>query len=216
MPLSGDKEVEQAMSRVRIVCASRHPPRLLAGLEAWRPRDSAMWNLSFPVASGRGRWKAWKLGGLEAWRPGEIRRWLFCKSRCWELTSLCNPRTAQALRIWWYFYRNLVKIIEKSVFEGIWGTPNHNNVTKTRQGIKNQRRRSPKIAPRRLKVVPNLTQARPTAGKLEAPQLFQEPNPLKIVETSARIDAKTLKTWNLWNQQNQWKNVGFSLIFDDF
>ena len=85
-------------------------------------------------------------------------------------------------------------IIAKSVFEGIWGTPNHKDVTKTRQGIENQRRRSPKIAPRRLKVVPNLTQARPTGGKLEAPQSFQEPNPLKIVEKSARIDAKTLKT----------------------
>ena len=87
----------------------------------------------------------------------------------------------------------MVKIIEKSVFEGIWGTPNHKNVTKTRQGIKNQRRRSPKIAPRRLKVVPNLAQARPTGSKLEAPQSFQEPNPLKIDEKSARIDAKTLK-----------------------
>ena len=51
-----------------------------------------------------------------------------------------------------------------------------------------------KIAPRKLKVVPNLTQARPTGGKLEAPQSFQEPNPLTIVEKSARIDAKTLKT----------------------
>ena len=161
----------------------------------------------------RGRLTAWRLGGLEAWRPGEIKRWLFCKSRCWGLTSLYEPRTAQALRIWWYFDRILAKIIEKSVFEGIWGTPNHKNVIETRQGIKNQRRRSPKIAPRRLKVVPNLTQARPTGGKLEAPQSFQEPNPLKIVEKSARIDAKTLKTWNLWNQQNQLEKQRF---FNDF
>ena len=86
------------------------------------------------------------------------------------MTSLRKPRTAQASRILWYFDRILVKIIENSVFEGIWGTPNHKNVTKTWQGIKNQRRRSSKIAPRRLKVVPNLTQARPTGGKLEAPQ----------------------------------------------
>ena len=161
----------------------------------------------------RGRLKAWRLRGLEAWRPGEIKRWLFCKSMCWGLTSLCKPRAAQASRIWWYFDKIVIKIIEKSVFEGIWGTPNHKNVTKTRQGIKNQRRRSPKIAPRRLKVVPNLTQARPTGGKLEVPHSFQEPNPLKIVEKSARIDAKTLKTWNLWNRQNQWKNKGFFNYF---
>ena len=127
----------------------------------WRP---STFDIKFNERVFR-RQVAWRFGGNEGLERNRD-WWSWTGKNAANLKQTLEQSYRELADVLLEFWCIWIKIIEKSVLEGVWGVEVTENVTKTRCCIKNWGSGSLKITPRKLKVVPRLTQERPRGSKL--------------------------------------------------